>query len=173
MINVYFASPLFTTGDQDFNRKLTGRIREAVADLGVSPESWSMYVPQENEAINDKNAHASPLDIYLADTENVYASDLLVANLDGVSIDPGVALEIGLTKGRGIPTIALCTDIRMQGYNNPNKLEDLSNKGHTPFFYYNQMVIGAVEDLGVVTTSEDEFVEVVAKEISLMVSEED
>ena len=65
-----------------------------------------LYLPQENAAINDK-AYADSKMIALADTENVLASDLLVALLDGPTIDAGVASEIGVAYAKGIPVVAL------------------------------------------------------------------
>ena len=48
--------------------------------------------------------------IALADTEKVLESDLMIALLDGLTIDPGVASEIGVAYAKGIPVIGLYTD---------------------------------------------------------------
>lgn len=113
-MNIYFAAPLFAKGDLLYNESLVKKIREISSDL-------SIYLPQENEAINDKTAYADSKMIALADTEKVLESDLMIALLDGSTIDAGVASEIGVAYAKGIPIIGLYTDSRQQGATHPKK----------------------------------------------------
>ena len=102
MTKIYFAGPLFSQADLRYNAYLVEQIRQL-------DKTIDLYLPQENAAINDKSAYADSKMIALADTENVLASDLLVALLDGPTIDAGVASEIGVAYAKGIPVVALYT----------------------------------------------------------------
>ena len=116
--HIYFAASLFAQSDLLYNKYLVEKIREIDSTLTV-------YLPQENEGINDKSAYADSKMIALADTEEVLKSDLMVALLDGLTIDAGVASEIGVAYAKGIPVIGLYTDSRQQGADNRKKLEAL------------------------------------------------
>lgn len=109
--HIYFAASLFAQSDLLYNKYLVEKIREIDSTLTV-------YLPQENEGINDKSAYADSKMIALADTEEVLKSDLMVALLDGLTIDAGVASEIGVAYAKGIPVIGLYTDSRQQGADN-------------------------------------------------------
>ncbi|HBK6709825.1 TPA: nucleoside 2-deoxyribosyltransferase, partial [Enterococcus faecium] len=111
-MKIYFAAPMFAKSDLLYNQQLVKEIRELSSEL-------SIYLPQENEAINDKTAYADSRMIALADTEKVLASDLMIALLDGLTIDAGVASEIGVAYAKGIPVIGLYTDTRQQGGTHP------------------------------------------------------
>ncbi len=113
-MKIYFAAPMFAKSDLLYNQQLVKEIRELSSEL-------SIYLPQENEAINDKTAYADSRMIALADTEKVLASDLMIALLDGLTIDAGVASEIGVAYAKGIPVIGLYTDTRQQGGTHPKK----------------------------------------------------
>jgi nucleoside 2-deoxyribosyltransferase len=59
--------------------------------------------------------------IFEKDCDAIRESDLLVAVLDGRSIDEGVCFELGYSFSRGITCVGLQTDPRrmIQGENNP------------------------------------------------------
>ena len=122
MPHLYFASPLFTEMERTFNAQVVANLRAQVPDLTV-------FLPQEQEAINDKNAYADSQMIARYDTEAVLKSDVLVAVLDGQIIDPGVASEIGIAYQAGIPVVGLYTDVRQQGGSHPEKLKALHTTG--------------------------------------------
>ena len=107
MKNIYLANGLFSQADRDFNLK----IKEAVLS---SVDNVSIYLPQENGEINDKQSVApTPKEIFEADNKFLDSSDIVIAVLDGVEIDSGVAAEIGRAAGNGSTVIGLCTDIRL------------------------------------------------------------
>ena len=112
MPKLYFASPLFTEMEVTFNANLAQKIRTQYPELDV-------FLPQEQMAINDKNAYADSKMIAQYDTQAVLESDVLLAVLDGICIDPGVASEIGVAYQAGIPIIGLYSDSRQRGANNP------------------------------------------------------
>ena len=108
-----------------------------------------LYVPQRNADINDKkNNDATITDIKIsqADTERLKEANILIANLDGLTIDDGVSAEImahgimaEFEKDNNINfprlIIGIITDMRYIG-TGENKL------------YRNLMIIGKVKEHG-------------------------
>ena len=147
----YLANGLFSIGDIYVNEKIASSVREKV-------ERLKLYVPQENEAINDKNAFADSLAIAKADTDALLDSDFLIAVIDGVEIDSGVAAEIGLFSTTGKPIFALFSDIRQQGINNLDKINALlTDPTENQFVYRNLFVMGLIKQSpgGVFSSIED------------------
>ncbi|MCL1701525.1 nucleoside 2-deoxyribosyltransferase [Lysinibacillus sp. Bpr_S20] len=157
MMKAYLANGLFSLGDRLVNEQLAASIREAVPGI-------ELYVPQENDAINDKTAYADSLAIAQADLEMLQNSDVLVAVLDGVEIDSGVAAEIGAFAMLNRPIVGVFTDVRQQGRDNMMKIEALVRDGiENQFVYRNLFVIGLIKRTGVITTSIAEAVQAVQK----------
>lgn len=156
-MKAYLANGLFSLGDRLVNEQLAAAIREAVPGI-------ELYVPQENDAINDKMAYADSLTIAQADLEMLQNSDVLVAVLDGVEIDSGVAAEIGAFAMLDRPIVGVFTDVRQQGRDNRMKIEALVRDGiENQFVYRNLFVIGLIKRTGVITTSIAEAVQAVQK----------
>jgi nucleoside 2-deoxyribosyltransferase len=147
-MNIYFAGPMFAKSDLLYNEMLVKKIRE------LSPEI-TVYLPQENEAINDKTAYADSQMIALADTEKVLESDLMIALLDGPTIDAGVASEIGVAYARNIPVLGLYTDTRQQGRTHPKKLAALQELAENQFHYLNLYTVGLIKLNGNIFDSEE------------------
>lgn len=108
-----------------------------------------LYVPQRNASINDKKNNDATITaekISKADTEELKKANILIASLDGLTIDDGVAAEV---MAHGVMAefekehnlefprliIGLVTDMRYLGTGD-NKL------------YRNQMIIGKVLEHG-------------------------
>lgn len=108
-----------------------------------------LYVPQRNADINDKktnDATITDIKISQADTAKLKEANILIACLDGLTIDDGVAAEImahgvmaEFEKDHGIKfprmIIGIITDMRYLG-TGKNKL------------YRNLMVVGKVKEHG-------------------------
>ena len=91
-MKIYFAGPLFTTAEQEFNRAL-GR---ALADSG-----HEVWLPQEH-APREKTARA----IFDKDLEGLKWAEVVVANLEGPDPDSGACWECGyafMNTGRPLP----------------------------------------------------------------------
>lgn len=157
-MKAYLANGLFSLGDRLVNEQLAAAIREAVPGI-------ALYVPQENDAINDKSAYADSLAIAQADLEMLQNSDVLIAVLDGVEIDSGgVAAEIGAFSMLNRPIIGVLTDVRQQGRDNMQKIEALVRDGlENQFVYRNLFVIGLIKRNGVITSSIEDAVEAIQK----------
>lgn len=156
-MKAYLANGLFSLGDRLVNEQLATAIREAVPGI-------ALYVPQENDAINDKSGYADSLAIAQADLEMLQKSDVLIAVLDGVEIDSGVAAEIGAFAMLNRPIVGVLTDVRQQGRDNMQKIEALVRDGlENQFVYRNLFVIGLIKRNGIITSSIQETVEAVQK----------
>lgn len=151
MTKVYFASPLFSEMELAFNAQLIAQLRTAIPELDI-------FVPQEQMAINDKNAYADSTMIAQYDTQAVLESQLMIAILDGLSIDPGVASEIGVAYQAGIPVIALYSDSRQKGADNAQKIAALHEVAESQFSYVNLYTVGLVKLNGKVVSSSSELI---------------
>ncbi|MFJ7731714.1 nucleoside 2-deoxyribosyltransferase [Lysinibacillus sp. NPDC097231] len=156
-MKAYLANGLFSLGDRLVNEQLAAAMREA--NPGIE-----LYVPQENDAINDKTAYADSLAIAQADLEMLQKSDVLIAVIDGVEIDSGVAAEIGAFAMLNRPIVGVFTDVRQQGRDNMLKIEALVRDGmENQFVYRNLFVIGLIKRNGIITSSIEEAVKAVQK----------
>lgn len=152
---IYFASPLFSNMELRYNAWVVERIRQQHPELEV-------YLPQEQGDINDKTQYANSLMIAQADTDALLASQVLIAVLDGLIIDPGVASEIGVAYQAGIPIIGLYTDSRQQGADVPEKIAALSEIAESQFSYVNLYTTGLIKLNGVITSTEEAMLEALA-----------
>ena len=150
MKKAYFASPLFSEMEILFNTMLVDKIRKVYPAL-------EMYVPQEQD-FNDKSSYADSTIIAKADTDALLASDVLIAVLDGATIDVGVASEIGVAYQAGIPILGLYTDSRQQGASNPKKIEALAEIAESQFSYINLYTVGLVKLNGEIVDSTEKLV---------------
>ncbi|KAF1296572.1 nucleoside 2-deoxyribosyltransferase [Enterococcus sp. JM4C] len=151
-MNIYFAAPMFAKSDLQYNTMVVEKIRELSEDVSV-------YLPQENGDINNKSAYADSKMIAQADTEKVLESQLLIALLDGLVIDPGVASEVGVAYAKGIPMIGLYTDTRQQGSDNSKKLAALAEVAENQFHYVNLYTAGLIKLNGTIVSTEDALLE--------------
>lgn len=157
-MKAYFAAPLFDSANQMFNEYIAKEIRHELPFL-------ELYLPQENEALNDKTGYADSVTIFDGDNHYLDEADILICLLDGIEIDSGVAAEIGrfaLTKQlseRPRYIYGLYTDVRQMGADNQQKIEALQKDSiENQFFYKNLYVVGAVKKYGKILTSVEDLV---------------
>lgn len=158
-MKIYFAGPMFATADLRYNAYLVEKIRALDPTIEV-------YLPQENAAINDKTAYADSKMIALADTEKVLESDLLIALLDGLTIDAGVASEVGVAYAKDIPMVGFYTDTRQQGAGNPQKLAALNEVAENQFHYLNLYTVGLIKLNGQVLTQEEALLAFISEQLN-------
>lgn len=146
-MKVYFANDLFNDATLMYNEHVVSKIERELPDVEV-------YLPQRNDAINDKTQYADSLTIVKADYEELEDSDVLVAVID--SDDSGVALEIGMFYMMNKPIIGIYTDTRRIAYGNEQKKEAIDILGENQIAYTNLMVIGAIKERGELVDSHEE-----------------
>lgn len=153
-MKVYLANGLFSLGDRYINEIIAKEIRGNI-------DGVDLFVPQE-QGINDKSSYADAKEIYRLDTENVKSADVVVAVIDGVEIDSGVACEIGIATALGIPVIGLYSDIRKQGTDNMKKINALMHDSvENQFMYRNLYVVGAIKSNGKIVSTIEEVVDAI------------
>lgn len=159
-MKVYLANGLFGMGDRLLNSLISSQVREEIKDI-------DLYVPQENDAINDKSSYADSMTIAKADIDKLKESDFLIAVIDGVEIDSGVAAEIGAFYMMDKPIFALYSDVRLQGRDNNKKVEALIDDGtENQFMYRNLFVIGLIKETkGGIYSTIDDLVEGIKKHL--------
>lgn len=171
-IKLYFASPLFTVMEQWFNRDVVEELRNQIGFLPKSEQvDISVYLPQENEAINDKSAYANSTMIAQADTQELLESDIVLAILDGVTVDAGVASEIGVAYAKGIPVIGLYSDSRQGTHGNVKKVEALDEIAESQFAYINLYTAGLVKLNGVITGNITDFVDTILEDVKKLIED--
>lgn len=150
-MKIYFASPLFSNMERIYNADVVSRIRNQYPDVEV-------YLPQEQGDINDKSSYADSVMIAKLDTQELLSSDLLIAVLDGITVDAGVASEIGVAYQAGIPVLGLYTDSRQEGFDNKEKIEALSELAESQFSYVNLYTVGLIKLNGYLTNTEEDLI---------------
>lgn len=157
-MKIYFAAPMFAESERLYNEMIVKTIREKFS-------GFQIYLPQENGDINDKMAYANSLMIAKADTDEVLKSDLMIALLDGISIDAGVASEVGVAYAKGIPIIGLYTDSRQQGGEHPDKLAALTEIGENQFHYLNLYTTGLIKLNGLIVSNKEQLLTELSKRL--------
>lgn len=162
MKTIYLAAPLFSEAEINYNNFIADKIRSTFGD------KVSLYNPCENSEINDKSQYADSGEIFQADKVHLDDADILIASLDGLVIDPGVAAEIGYYYTKERPILGLYTDSR-QGHNdNQLKIDALEEVGESQFSYVNLFVVGQLKERGPIIQSTDELI----YELSILLEDE-
>lgn len=160
VVNIYLGGPLFSESEQIFNRDFAKRIRDKFGSRA------SVYVPQENEAINDKSGYADSVMIADGDNEYLEKADILIANLDGQTVDVGMASEIGFFYHFNRPILGLYSDVRQGLYGNEKKVEALDVIAESQFSYINLYTVGLVKKRGQIYKSTDEILDAIERYIN-------
>ena len=151
MTKIYFASPLFSMSEQSFNEQVVEYIRESIPGAEV-------YLPQENESINDKSGYADSEMIANGDNKYLEEADILVAVLDGQTVDVGVAAEVGYFYSMNKPILGLYTYSRQGTYGNQQKIDALDEIAESQFSYINLYLVGLIKMRGDIFTRVEELV---------------
>lgn len=150
--SIYFGAPLFSEMELMYNQHVVEEIRERFGD------KVDIYLPQENEAINDKSGYADSVMIAQGDNKYLEKADILIAVIDGQVIDVGLASEIGYYYAMGKPIIAIYSDSRQGTYGNQQKIEALDIIAESQFSYINLYTIGLIKQRGVIVRGYKELI---------------
>ena len=101
-MKVFLAAPLFSEAERDFNSKVAKRLRD---------RGFEVWLAQESPFIHEGTSKEKEK-IYEEDISALKTCDVVVAILDGVEVDSGVAFEMGYAVAIGKPVIGLKTDHR-------------------------------------------------------------
>jgi nucleoside 2-deoxyribosyltransferase len=95
-MRIYFAGPLFSAAERDWNATLAARLRAA---------GHEVFLPQEQEPGKDAAG------IFATDVGGIDWADGLVAIMDGADPDSGTCWEVGYAYGKK-PIVLVRTDMR-------------------------------------------------------------
>lgn len=143
-LRVYFGAPLFSNMETEWNARVVEKIRNEFGD------AIDVYLPQANEAINNKSEFADSIMIASGDNKYLEESDVLIAVLDGPVIDAGLASEIGYFYSMNKPIIGVYTDSRQGTYGNQSKIDALDKVAENQFHYINLYTVGLIKMRGII-----------------------
>jgi len=134
---IYLAGPLYTPGQREQLEKLARDVER----LGATT-----YLPHRDGGL----AGASEDDtrtFFDADGDALDSTDLVVATLDGHTVDPGTAWEVGYAYRRGIPCVGLLQDTRV---GHPSSQINLMVLNSCPILAYEELLqhIGGFVNVG-------------------------
>lgn len=158
-LKIYFGAPLFNEMEQMYNAYVVKQIRERYGD------KVEIYLPQENDSINDKSGFADSLAIAHGDNKYLEEADLLIAMLDGVTPDSGLSAELGYFYSMNRPILGLYTDVRQGTHGNQEKIDALDEIGESQFSYINLYTVGLVKTRGEIMDSSKALIEKIGKYI--------
>lgn len=158
-LKIYFGAPLFNEMEQMYNAYVVREIRKRYGD------KVDIYLPQENEAINDKSGFADSKAIAEGDNEYLEETDLMIAVLDGVTPDSGLSAELGYFYSMERPILGLYTDVRQGTYGNKEKIAALDEIAESQFSYVNLYTVGLVKKRGAILPSAKELIDKIGEYI--------
>jgi len=108
-MRVYLAGPLFTLAE----RRFMAHLRDLVGGVPGVAALWpgDLFVDDDLAGMGQ----AAKDHIFAGCVKELVASDLVLAVLDGPSVDDGTAWEVGYAYARGLPAWGLRTDFRSAG----------------------------------------------------------
>jgi nucleoside 2-deoxyribosyltransferase len=95
-MRIYYAGPLFTAAERDWNATLAAALRGA---------GHEVFLPQEQEPGKDAAG------IFATDVGGIDWAECLVAIMDGADPDSGTSWEVGYAYGKK-PVVLVRTDMR-------------------------------------------------------------
>ncbi len=103
-MRIYFAGPLFTLAEQDFNESLANALKRNCGSLNIIlPQSRAAELAGEEDFLGLMFKYC---------LDEIKEADAVVAVLDGADADSGTCVEIGYAKGLGKKIIGVRTDLR-------------------------------------------------------------
>ena len=102
-MQIFLAAPLFSEAERDFNSKVTTALRK---------EGFNVWLAQEHKFVQDHSTTEKQT-IFREDLDALKESDFILAVLDGVDADSGVAFEMGYGYASRKPIVGLKTDHRV------------------------------------------------------------
>jgi len=107
---LYFAGPLFTQGERDWNANVVSELRFA---------GYEVLLPQEQAAVIVKSTGGLTVEerdnLFQKAVSSVQQTDAVIAILDGPDADSGTCFECGYAFSQNKPIIGVRTDLRFAG----------------------------------------------------------
>lgn len=108
---VYFAAPLFSEAERDYNLKIVHILESYGYEVFLPQRDGFLATELENMTEQEKSDK-----IFKKDLEEVLKADILFAVLDGRAPDEGVCVELGIAYANGKRCYGMKTDARSVEY---------------------------------------------------------
>ena len=135
-MRIYFAGPLFSAAERDWNAALAAALREA---------GHEVFLPQEQEPGQDAAG------IFATDVGGIDWADGIVAIMDGADPDSGTCWEVGYAYGTKKAIVLVRTDFRdlagRAGTYNPMMAESASIRLDLPAASTTDVIAAILEAL--------------------------
>lgn len=169
-LKIYLGAPLFSEQEQFWNIYVEKKISYKLGD------KVRIYNPCNNDEINDKSGYADSLSIYHADNKWLDESDIMIALLDGVSMDSGLSTEIGrfahiAENSQDKYILGVYSDVR-QGNVSDEKVNALNELAESQWSYLNLYTVGAIKENGMIYSSIDEMINDLEKLVEELLHDE-
>jgi nucleoside 2-deoxyribosyltransferase len=102
-MRIFVAAPLFSESERAFNSRIAKVLRD---------DGYEVWLAQEAPFIKEGTVEEKR-EIFKGDVAALKSSDAVVAILDGIEVESGVAFELGYAHCLGKPIIGLKTDYRI------------------------------------------------------------
>lgn len=117
-MRIYFAAPLFSQAEREFNRKVTEGLRN---------EGFDVFLPQECSPVpevpdTEEKRRRLLCGFFEKDIKEIESSDVLLIVLDGRVPDEGACFELGYAYARGKICVGLKTDTRVSEMGTDNAM---------------------------------------------------
>ena len=115
-LTIYFAGPLFTMAERDFNCHLKSELDNGLSRQSITP---TILLPQEHaKKIAQKRDFTARMYKYCLKT--IDKADVILAVLDGPDADSGTCVELGYAYAKKKYIIGIRTDFRPSEFNGVN-----------------------------------------------------
>lgn len=105
MPQAYLAGPLFNEGERWFDDQIECIAAEA---------GFSTFLPHRDGKEGKIKSEANTRAIFNEDVKAIDQSDIVIANLNGITTDDGTAWEMGYAYAKGKHLVGVYTDWRLQ-----------------------------------------------------------
>lgn len=105
--NIYFAAPLFSESERDFNLEMTNLIESYGYKIFLPQRDG--YLASELEGLTEEEKTTK---IFNKDYQEVLNADILIINLDGRVPDEGACVELGIAYANNKRCYGIKTDSR-------------------------------------------------------------
>lgn len=114
-MRAYFAGPLFSTGELEYNRLCQKEFERHGIEL-VLPQDNDLDIDEDMMLSDKAYAEDTARRVADADLRLLDSCDALIINLDGRVPDEGACFELGYAYGRRMGCYGLQTDVRRAEY---------------------------------------------------------
>ena len=105
MPQAYIAGPLFNEGERWFDEQ----IERIAAEAG-----FKTFLPHRDGKEGKIKSEANIREIFKEDMKAIDQSDIVIANLNGITTDDGTSWELGYAYAKGKHLVGVYTDWRLQ-----------------------------------------------------------